>query len=92
LVIYTGAASAVVVALVYLPTAAVLRRRSLRFVDEEFPLDGVDRAGLVQAAEERHRLEAILGLHRTSLAELQSGLLIVAPLLASTGIALLPGF
>ena len=92
LVIYTGAASAVVVAMVYVPTAAMLRRRSMRFIDDEFPLDGVDRAGLVQAAEDRHRLEAILGLHRTTFSELQAGLVIVSPLLASAGIALLPGF
>jgi hypothetical protein len=92
LVIYTGAACAVVVALVYLPTAALLRRRCLRFIDEELPLDDVDRAGLVKAAEDRHRLEAILGLHRTTMAELQNGLVIVSPLLASAGIALLPGF
>ena len=92
LVIYTGAASAVVVALVYLPTAAVLRRRCLLFIDEEFPLDNVDRAQLIQAAEDRHRLEGLMGLHRTTLAELQNGLVIVSPLLASAGITLLPGF
>jgi hypothetical protein len=92
LVIYTGAASAAVVALVYLPTAAVLRRRCLRYIDEEFPLDGVDRAHLIQAADDRHRLEGILGLHRTTLAELQNGLVIVAPLLAGAGFTLLPGF
>jgi hypothetical protein len=92
LVIYTGAASAVVVALVYLPTAAVLRRRCLLFIDEEFSLDNVDRAQLIQAAEDRHRLEGLMGLHRTTLAELQNGLVIVSPLLASAGITLLPGF
>jgi hypothetical protein len=92
LVIYTGVASAIVVALVYMPTAALLRRRCIRFVDDEFPLDTVEHAQLVQAAEDRHRLEGILGLHRTTLAELQNGLVIVAPLLASAGIALLPGF
>jgi hypothetical protein len=92
LVIYTGAASAVVVALVYLPTAAVLRRRCLHFIDDEFPLDDVDRAHLVQAADDRHRLEGILGMHRTTLAEVQNGLVIISPLLASAGITLLPGF
>jgi hypothetical protein len=92
LVIYTGAASAVVVALVYLPTAAVLRRRCLMFIDEEFPLDNVDRAQLIQAAEDRYRLEGLMGLHRTTLAELQNGLVIVSPLLASAGITLLPTF
>ncbi len=92
LVIYTGAASAVVVAMVYMPTAAMLRRRCQRFIDDEFPLEAVSRAELVQAADDRHRLEAILGLHRTSLSELQAGLVIVSPLLASAGITLLPGF
>lgn len=92
LVIYTGAACAVVVALVYVPTAALLRRRCLQFIDDELPLDGVDRSRLVQAADDRHRLEAILGLHRTTFAELQNGLVIVSPLLASAGLALLPGF
>jgi hypothetical protein len=92
LVIYTGAASAVVVALVYMPTAAVLRRRCVRFIDEEFPLDGVDRGQLIEAADDRHRLEGIMGLHRTTLAELQNALVIVSPLLASAGLALLPGF
>jgi hypothetical protein len=37
-------------------------------------------------------LEGLLGLHRTTLAELQNGLVIISPLLASAGITLLPGF
>jgi hypothetical protein len=36
-------------------------------------------------------LEGILGLHRTTLAELQNALVIVSPLLASAGVTLLPG-
>ena len=92
LVIYTGVAAAVVVASVYLPTAAVLRRRCRMFIDEEFSLDNVDREHLIQAAEDRHRLEVLLGLHRTTLAELQNALVIVAPLLAGAGSALLSVF
>jgi len=91
LVIFAGVAGAAVMAVVYLPAAGALRRRCGRFIDEEFPLDDVDREHLVQAAEERHRLEAILGLHRTTFAELQNGLVVLSPLLASTGIALIPG-
>jgi len=90
LVIYTGVAAAVVVGSVYLPTAAVLRRRCRMFIDEEFSLDNVEREHLVRVAEDRHRLEVLLGLHRTTLAELQNGLVIVSPLLASAGSTLLP--
>jgi hypothetical protein len=92
LIIYTGLTAAAVIALMYLPTADVLRRRSLRFIDEEFSLDGVDHAHLVQAAEDRSRLEVILGLERTTFAQIQNALVILSPVLASAGVSLLPGF
>jgi hypothetical protein len=89
-VFFAGAAATLLVGAMYIPTAALLRRRSAAFIDEHFPIDGVDRSALVAAAEERARLEAILGLDRTTLGELQAGLLIVSPLLASAGFSLLP--
>jgi hypothetical protein len=89
-VIFAGAAATVLVALMYVPTATILRRRSAAYVDEHFCLERVERAQLVAAAEERMKLEAILGLDRTTFGELQSALLIVSPLLASAGFSLLP--
>jgi hypothetical protein len=89
-VIFAGAAATVLVALMYVPTATILRRRSAAYVDEHFSLERVERGQLVAAAEERMKLEAILGLDRTTFSELQSALLIVSPLLASAGFSLLP--
>ena len=88
-VIVAGGAGTILVALLYIPTAALLRRRSAAFIDEQFPLDGLERSALVAGAEDRIKLEAILGLDRTTLGELQAALLIVAPLLASGGLSLL---
>jgi hypothetical protein len=89
-VIFSGAAGTVLVAMLYVPTAALLRRRCAAFVDEHFALDAVPRPGLVAAAEERMKLEEILAINRTTLGELQSALLIVSPLLAGAASALLP--
>ncbi|GAA1797869.1 hypothetical protein GCM10009682_19420 [Luedemannella flava] len=44
------------------------------------------------AAEDRAKLEQILGLDHTTLGEMQAGLVIVSPLLASAAAALLPRF
>jgi hypothetical protein len=91
-VIFSGAAGTVLVALLYIPTAALLRRRCAVFVDEHFALDAVPRSSLVAAAEERMKLEEILAINRTTIGELQSGLLIISPLLAGAASALLPTF
>lgn len=89
-VIFAGAAAAIAVAAIYIPTAALLRRRSAAFIDEFYPLEQVESSALVVAAEDRAKLETLLGLDRTTIGELQAGLLIVSPLLASAGIALIP--
>jgi hypothetical protein len=89
-VIFAGAAATVLVGLLYIPTAALLRRRCVAYVDEHFALDDVPRTDLVAAAEERGKLEEILAINRTTLGELQSALLIVSPLLAGAASALLP--
>lgn len=91
-VIFAGGAGTVLVGLIYIPTASLLRRRSAAFIDEQFPLAGVDRAHLVSAAEDRIKLETVLGLDRTTLGELQAALLIVAPVLASAALNLIPLF
>jgi len=89
-VLFVGAAGAVLTAIVYIPTATLLRRRCAVFIDQHFSLDGVSRADLVAAVEERTKMEELLGVNRTTLGELQAGLLIIFPLLASAGLSLLP--
>lgn len=89
-VIFAGGAGTVLVGLLYIPTAALLRRRSAAFIDEQFPLDSIDRTHLVAAAEDRIKLEALLGLDRNTLGDLQAALFIVAPVLASSALNLFP--
>ncbi|HLT10640.1 MAG TPA: hypothetical protein VK028_07525 [Micromonosporaceae bacterium] len=89
-VVFAGAAGTVLVGILYIPTAALLRRRCVAFVDQHFGLESVPRSQLVTAVDERIKLEEILAVNRTTLGELRAALLIVSPLLAGAASALLP--
>ncbi|WP_344079152.1 hypothetical protein [Luedemannella helvata] len=91
-VVYTGAAGTLLVGLMYVPTSALLRRRASIFVSQFVDLAHAPRERLVEAAEDRAKLEHLLGLDHTTLGEIQAGLVIVSPLLASAAAALLPRF
>jgi hypothetical protein len=91
-VIFFGATGSLLVGLAYLPSAAVLRTRGQVLCDELFPLRKADEAATVlRLAEERQRLEQLLGVDRSAFAELQSGLIILGPVLAGAAAAFLPG-
>ncbi|GIG93205.1 hypothetical protein [Plantactinospora endophytica] len=85
-----GAAGSILIALVHVPTATLLRRRCQVYVDEFSDIAHVAKADLIAAAEDRIKLEEILGVNRTTIGELQSGLLIVGPLVATTIAAVIP--
>jgi len=85
-----GAAGSILIALMHIPTATLLRRRCQVYVDEFSDIAHVAKADLITAAEDRIKLEEILGVNRTSLSELQSGLVIIGPLLATTIAAIIP--
>ncbi|MEE6262718.1 hypothetical protein [Plantactinospora sonchi] len=87
-----GAAGSILIALMHIPTATLLRRRCQVYVDEFSDLAHVAKADLITAAEDRIKLEEILGVNRTSVSELQSGLVILGPLLATTIAAVIPKF
>lgn len=90
-VIFFGAAGSLLVGLAYGPSASALRNRAQRLCDELFPLRKADEASdVLRLADERQRLEQLLGVDRSLLAELQSGLVILGPLLASAAAAFLP--
>ena len=91
-VVFTGAAGTVLIGLMYIPTSALLRRRCGMFIDDVMDLTPVEPRQLVAAAEERAKLEDLMGVNHTTLGELQAGLVIVAPLLASAAAAALPTF
>jgi len=89
-VLVSGGLGSLLVALFYVPAATALQRRGQRLCDELFPLDEADeRSAILSLAEDRHKLEQLLGVDRGVIADLQTGLAILGPLLASAAAALL---
>jgi hypothetical protein len=86
-----GGYGSLLASLVYVPAWAALRDRGLRLCDELFPMAGLDRQEeILSRAGDREKLEQLLGADRNVLADLQTGLAILAPLLASAAVAFLP--
>ena len=50
----------------------------------------VDAAAILKQAEDRSKLEQLLGVDRSTVADLQTGLAILGPLIASAAAAFLP--
>jgi hypothetical protein len=86
-VIFSGTVSSLIVGAAYVPAASSLRRRASYFVDEFFALDDAPVADLVQRADDRIRLEKMLGTDRTTFDDFKAGLVILAPILASAAAA-----
>jgi hypothetical protein len=78
-VIFSGVVASFVVATMYVPTASNLRRRGSIFVDRHFGLDNVGTATLITAADDRIKLEKMLGLDQTTFGELKAGLVVLTP-------------
>jgi hypothetical protein len=91
LVLVFGAFGSAFVGVVYGPAWTALQRRGRLLCDEMFPLGQLDRrADILKQATDRQKLEQMLGLDRSIIADLQGGLIILAPLLASAVAAVLP--
>jgi hypothetical protein len=89
-VLVFGGLGSLLVALFYVPTATALQRRGQALCDELFPLREADEAPVIlSVAEDRHKLEQLLGVDRGVVADLQSGLAILGPLLAGAAAAFL---
>ncbi|HEY5988297.1 MAG TPA: hypothetical protein VIV12_18255 [Streptosporangiaceae bacterium] len=79
-----GGLGSLLVALFYIPAASALQRRGRRLCDELFPLGKADEASAVLGvAEDRHRLEQLLEVDRSVATDLQTGLAVLGPLIAS---------
>lgn len=81
-VIFSGVVASFVVGTMYAPTAATLRRRGQIFVERHFALDQVPVAELVEAAENKGKLEKLLSLDQTTFGELKAGLVVLSPVVA----------
>jgi hypothetical protein len=89
-VLVFGGWGSLLVALFYVPAATAIQRRGQRLCDELFPLDEAeDASAILSLADDRHKLEQLLGVDRGVLADLQTGLAILGPLLASAAAAFL---
>jgi hypothetical protein len=89
-VLVFGGVGSLLVALFYVPAAAALQRRGQRLCDDLFPLtDAEEASAILSVAEDRHKLEQLLGLDRGVFADLQTGLVILGPLLAGAAAAFL---
>lgn len=90
IVIVFGAASSLMMALAYAPAAGAVRAAARELSRALLPLAGEASAGLPTRLTQRRELEQALGLDRGLLADLQSGVVVIAPLLASAAALFLP--
>lgn len=90
-VLVVGGVGSLLVALAYVPGWSALQHCARRLCDKLFPLDDLDDASaILKRASEREKLEQILGADRSVLADMQTGLAILGPLLAGAAAAFLP--
>lgn len=89
-----GCLASLLVAMTYTPTAAALRQRTYLLSAELFPLTDLDAIedapAILTQAENQQKLEQLLGADRSPLADLQTGLAILGPLLVSAAAAFIP--
>ncbi|MEV4414527.1 hypothetical protein [Catellatospora sp. NPDC049609] len=81
-VIFSGVVASFVVGTMYAPTAATLRRRGQLYVERHFSLDHVPVGELIEAAENKGKLEKLLSLDQTTFGELKAGLVVLSPVVA----------
>jgi hypothetical protein len=77
--IFSGVVASLVVAMMFVPTASNLRKRGAIYVERYFPLATVATSNLITAAEDRGKLEKMLGLDQTTFGELKTGLVVLTP-------------
>ncbi|GAA1420872.1 hypothetical protein GCM10009662_77610 [Catellatospora coxensis] len=81
-VLYSGVVASFVVGAMFAPTAATLRRRGQLYLERHFSLDEVPTGELIEAAENKAKLEKLLGLDQTTFGELKAGLVVLSPVVA----------
>jgi hypothetical protein len=90
-VLFFGGVGSALVAVAYGPASTALKTWAQRLCDELFPLQEADTAAVIlNQAEDRSKLGQFLGADRSVVADLQTGLAILGPLIASAAAAFLP--
>ncbi len=86
-----GAGGTTLVAIAYQIPRSMLRAEARAIVTDLAPLTAIEASVLRQALEDRDNMERYMGLQTNLLAELQTGILILSPLLAAATTLLLRG-
>jgi hypothetical protein len=90
-VLVFGGVGTLLVAIVYTPAAIGLRRQAHDLAERLFRLTGTDEpAALLERTEQRARFEQLLGAEAGPFADLQAGIVVLTPLLASAVAVWLP--
>ncbi|MFG2970281.1 hypothetical protein ACGFZS_44130 [Streptomyces sp. NPDC048288] len=90
-VLVFGGVGSLNVAIAYAPAATGLRRQAHLLAERLFPLTGIDEpTQLLERAEQRARFEQLLGAEAGPFADLQAGIVVLTPLLASAVAVWLP--
>jgi len=90
-VLIFGGVGSLLVAMVYAPAWSALQIRGLRLCDDLFRIEHLeDPVAILSQAENRQKLAQILGTDTSVWGDLQTGLAILAPLLASAATVFLP--
>ncbi|MFJ3778275.1 hypothetical protein ACIPX0_41990 [Streptomyces sp. NPDC090075] len=90
-VLVFGGVGTLNVAITYAPAAIGLRRQAHLLAERLFPLTGTDEpTQLLERAEQRARFEQLLGAEAGPFADLQAGIVVLTPLLASAVAVWLP--
>lgn len=86
LVIVFGGGGSATVGVFYAPAAAAIRRCGEQLVAAMFADAPADRAAVVDRAEQRMKLEQVIGVDRTLLSELQAAIPVLGPLIAAAAV------
>jgi hypothetical protein len=90
-VLIFGGVGSLLVALVYVPAWGALRHAGYELCDELFPMSHLAQPqAILSRSGDRQKLEQILGVDHSVLGDLQNGVAILAPLLASAAAVFLP--
>lgn len=91
-IILFGGAGTALVGLLYAPAIAAVRQQARKVRDDLFDLRHAphDAETVLDLAEQRHRMETLLGLTREASQDFQTGVVILGPLLSSAAALLLP--
>lgn len=79
-VVFSGVVASFIIAIMYVPASSAMRRRGAIYMERNFSLAHVPPDELAGAAENKQKLEKMLGLDQTTFGELKAGFVVLTPI------------